>query len=32
VYRIGLVANWLDDPARGDLFLLSAPGRLAAKH
>jgi hypothetical protein len=32
VYRVGLTANWLDDPMRGDLFLLSAPGRLAAQH
>jgi hypothetical protein len=32
VYRVGVVANWLDDPELGDLFLLSAPGRLAAQH
>jgi hypothetical protein len=32
VYRVGLVANWLDDPSLGDLMLLSAPGRLAAQH
>jgi len=31
-YRVGLVANWLDDPSVGDLFLLSGPGRLAAQH
>jgi hypothetical protein len=32
VYRVGLHANWLDDPTVGDLFLLSGPGRLAAQH
>jgi hypothetical protein len=32
VYRVGLVANWLDDTSLGDLFLLSGPGRLAAQH
>jgi len=32
VYRVGLAANWLDDPTLGDLLLLSAPGRLAAQH
>jgi hypothetical protein len=32
VYRVGLVANWLDDPTLGDLFVLSGPGRLAAQH
>jgi hypothetical protein len=32
IYRIGLVANWLDDPSLGDLVLLSGPGRLAAQH
>ena len=26
-YRVGLMANWLDDPARGDVLLLSAPVR-----
>ena len=25
VYRIGVVANWLDDPARGDVFAISPP-------
>jgi hypothetical protein len=32
IYRVGLVANWLDDSSLGDLILLSAPGRLAAQH
>jgi hypothetical protein len=32
VYRVGLAANWLDDPTLGDLMLLSAPGRLPAQH
>ncbi len=32
VYRVGLVANWLDDPTLGDLTLLSAPGLLPAQH
>jgi hypothetical protein len=32
VYRVGLVANWLDDPSLGDLMLLSGPGRLPAQH
>jgi hypothetical protein len=32
VYRVGLVANWLDDPTLGDLMLLSRPGRLPALH
>lgn len=32
VYRVGLVANWLDDQTLGDLFLLSGPGRLGAQH
>ncbi len=32
VYRVGLVANWLDDPSLGDLMLLSAPGQLPAQH
>ncbi len=27
VYRIGLAANWRDDPAAGDVMLLSAPVR-----
>ena len=27
VYRIGLAANWRDDPAAGDVMLLSAPLR-----
>lgn len=25
IYRIGVAANWLDDPNRGDVFALSAP-------
>jgi hypothetical protein len=25
VYRVGLAANWLDDPAGGDTFLVSLP-------
>jgi hypothetical protein len=24
-YRIGLAANWLDDPTRGDVLLVSPP-------
>ena len=24
-YRIGVAANWLDDPERGDVFALSPP-------
>jgi hypothetical protein len=24
-YRIGLAANWLDDPTRGDVLLVSRP-------
>jgi Dolichyl-phosphate-mannose-protein mannosyltransferase len=32
VYRVGLVANWLDEPSLGDLTLLSGPGRLPAQH
>jgi hypothetical protein len=32
VYRVGLVANWLDDQNLGDLMLLSGPGRLPALH
>jgi hypothetical protein len=28
-YRIGVAANWEDDPAQGDVFLLSAPVRAA---
>lgn len=32
IYRVGLVANWLDDPSLGDLMLLSTPGRLPAQH
>jgi Dolichyl-phosphate-mannose-protein mannosyltransferase len=31
-YRVGLVANWLDDPSLGDLMLLSASARLPAQH
>jgi hypothetical protein len=31
-YRIGLTANWLDDPSRGDTMLLSGPGRLGRFH
>jgi hypothetical protein len=25
VYRVGIAANWLDDPAQGDVFLVSKP-------
>jgi len=32
VYRVGLMANWRDDAAIGDVVLLSGPGRLAAQH
>ena len=32
VYRVGLLANWLDDPSLGDLMLLSAPAHLQAQH
>jgi hypothetical protein len=28
-YRIGVAANWEDDPEQGDVFLLSAPVRVA---
>jgi hypothetical protein len=28
-YRVGVAANWEDDPAQGDIFLLSAPVRAA---
>jgi hypothetical protein len=28
-YRIGVAANWEDDPAQGDIFLLSGPVRAA---
>jgi hypothetical protein len=31
-YRIGLTANWLNDPSRGDTMLLSGPGRLGRFH
>jgi hypothetical protein len=24
-YRVALAANWLDDPARGDMLLVSRP-------
>src|SRR5262249_54422959 len=27
VYRVGLAANWRDDPSGGDVMLLSAPAR-----
>jgi hypothetical protein len=26
-YRVGLMANWLDDPARGDVLMISGPVR-----
>ena len=29
-YRIGLAANWLDDPARGDVLLVSEPLNVTA--
>jgi hypothetical protein len=29
IYRIGVAANWEDDPEQGDVFLLSAPVRAA---
>jgi len=25
VYRVGVAANWLDDPSRGDVFAVSPP-------
>jgi len=31
VYRVGLAANWRDDPEAGDVLLLSGPGRLPAR-
>jgi hypothetical protein len=30
VYRVGLMANWLDDPNRGDVLLVSEPVRIGA--
>jgi hypothetical protein len=30
VYRVGLAANWRDDPEAGDVLLISDAGRLAA--
>jgi hypothetical protein len=27
-YRIGLAANWLDDPTRGDVLLVSRPVKM----
>ena len=27
-YRIGLAANWLNDPTRGDVLLISEPVRV----
>src|SRR5262249_20565066 len=30
VYRVGLAANWRDDPSGGDVMLLSAPTRSAS--
>lgn len=30
-YRIGLAANWVDDPTRGDILLLSEPARVAVR-
>jgi hypothetical protein len=27
VYRVGAAANWIDDPAQGDVFLVSEPVR-----
>jgi hypothetical protein len=26
-YRVGMMANWLDDPSRGDVLMISAPVR-----
>ena len=31
-YRVGLTANWLNDPERGDTMVLSGPGRLGRFH
>lgn len=31
-YRVGLLANWLDDYSRGDVLLLSAPVEVGLKH
>jgi hypothetical protein len=30
-YRIGLMANWLDDPTRGDVLMVSPPVRVASR-
>jgi len=30
VYRVGLAANWRDDPAAGDVLVISESGRLPA--
>ena len=27
-YRVGLMANWLDDPTRGDVLMISKPVRV----
>jgi hypothetical protein len=27
-YRIAIAANWLDDPAYGDVYLVSSPVRV----
>jgi hypothetical protein len=27
VYRVALAANWIDDPNRGDVLIVSAPAR-----
>ena len=31
VYRIAVAANWLDDPAYGDVYLVSSPVRVATR-
>lgn len=31
VYRVALAANWLDDPAYGDVYLVGAPVQVAVR-